>query len=151
MSDAETYASRVADIQAAWRDRLGRVRNDSAASRLVDALPGAPVITVRSAAALTGRSEQAVNEAIPRLLEAGVLKQTTVERLVGRVGVGDLKGRKDVYMCHSLCELGSEPAVVQLRLFTDFLKRNPGEIVVMYVEPYVSAAQIAKVFRRQAC
>ena len=47
---------------------------------LVSALPGAPVITVQSAAALIGRSAQAVNEAIPRLVEAGVLKQTTVGR-----------------------------------------------------------------------
>jgi hypothetical protein len=38
------------------------------------------VITVRSAAALIARSEQAVNEAIPRLLDAGVLTQTTVGR-----------------------------------------------------------------------
>jgi hypothetical protein len=34
-------------------------------------LPGAPVITVQSAATLIDRSEQAVNEAIPRLVDAG--------------------------------------------------------------------------------
>ena len=43
------------------------MRADSAADLLVNALPGAPVITVRSAAALIRRSEQAVNDAIPRL------------------------------------------------------------------------------------
>ena len=41
---------------------------------------GAPLVTVQSAATLTGRSVQAVNAAIPRLLEAGVLEQTTVGR-----------------------------------------------------------------------
>jgi hypothetical protein len=43
-------------------------------------LPGAPVITVQSAAALIGRSDQAVNEAIPRLVNAEILRQTTVGR-----------------------------------------------------------------------
>jgi Fic family protein len=77
-SDAGSYEQRVRDIQDKWRERLGRVRADSAAARLIDALPGAPMVTVQSAAALIGRSEQAVNEAIPRLSEAGVLKQTTI-------------------------------------------------------------------------
>jgi predicted transcriptional regulator len=36
-----------------------------------------PVLTVQSAAELIGRSVQAVNEAIPRLVAAGVLKQAT--------------------------------------------------------------------------
>jgi Fic family protein len=80
VADAETYERRVAEIQAQWRTRLRRVRADSAADRLINALPGAPVITVRSAAALIARSEQAVNEAIPRLLHAGVLTQTTIGR-----------------------------------------------------------------------
>jgi Fic family protein len=78
VSDAEAYESRIAEIQSTWRSRLGRVRADSAADRLIGALPGAPVITVRSAAALVDRTEQAVNEAIPRLVEARVLTQTTV-------------------------------------------------------------------------
>jgi len=54
------------------------VRKNSATDLLLRALPGAPIVTVQSAAALVGRSVQAVNEAIPRLLEAGVLKQITV-------------------------------------------------------------------------
>ncbi len=51
---------------------------DSATDLLLDALPGAPVLTVQSAAALTGRSVQAVNEAVARLSEARVLTQTTI-------------------------------------------------------------------------
>src|SRR5215210_1557130 len=66
--------------QAAWRAALGKVRASSAVDILVNALPGAPVITVQSAATLVGRSEQAVNEAIPRLVDAGVLTQTTIGR-----------------------------------------------------------------------
>jgi len=80
VADAEEYEQRVAELQASWRERLGRVRANSAADLLIKALPGAPIVTVQSAAALTGRSEQAVNEAVPRLADAGILKQTTVGR-----------------------------------------------------------------------
>jgi hypothetical protein len=80
VAHAMSYEHRVREVQQRWRDRLGRVRADSAASRLIEALPGAPIVTVQSAAALVDRSEQAVNEAIPRLVEAQVLKQTTVGR-----------------------------------------------------------------------
>jgi Fic family protein len=78
VADAETYQQTVADLQVDWRRRLGRVRSDSAAARLLQALPGAPVLTVQSAAALIQRSEQAVNEAIPRMLHARILRQTTI-------------------------------------------------------------------------
>jgi DNA-binding Lrp family transcriptional regulator len=59
---------------------VGRVRAGSAAARLIAALPGAPILTVKSAAALVDTSEQAVNQAIARLVDAGILKQTTVGR-----------------------------------------------------------------------
>jgi Fic family protein len=80
VADAESYERRVVEVQEHWRAALGKVRTDAAAAQLVKALPGAPVVTVQSAAALVGRSEQAVNEAIPRLVKAGVLRQTTVGR-----------------------------------------------------------------------
>jgi hypothetical protein len=75
VADAESYEQRVAEVQAAWREALGKVRANSAVDLLLGALPGAPVMTVQSAAALIGRSEQAVNEAIPRLVDAGVLSR----------------------------------------------------------------------------
>jgi Fic family protein len=78
--DAELYEASVVDLQKSWRARLGRVRAESALDRLIDALPGAPVVTVQSVAKLIQRSEQAVNEAIPRLVKAGILRQTTVGR-----------------------------------------------------------------------
>ena len=78
VADAEAFERRVAELQEHWRARLGGVRRNSAIDLLLGALPGAPIITVQSGAALVGRSVQAVNEAIPRLLDAGVLTQTTV-------------------------------------------------------------------------
>jgi Fic family protein len=80
VADAETYEQTLTEIKAQWRERLGRVRRDSAAALLLDALPGAPIVTMQSAAVLTGRSEQAVNAAIPRLVQAQILTQATIGR-----------------------------------------------------------------------
>jgi Fic family protein len=90
VAEATSYEQRVREIQEKWRERLGRVRADSAASRLIDALPGGPIVTVQSAAALIDRSEQAVNEAIPRLVDAHILKQTTVGQRNRAFEAGDL-------------------------------------------------------------
>ncbi len=80
VADAEQYEARVTELQTEWRERLGGVRAYSAAELLINALPGAPIVTVQSAATLIGRSEQAANQAIPRLADAGILRQINVGR-----------------------------------------------------------------------
>jgi Fic family protein len=80
IDDAEMFEHRVSSLQTRWRERLGRVRTNSAIDLLVRALPGAPVVTVNGAANLIGRSFQATNEAIDRLVEARVLKQVNPGR-----------------------------------------------------------------------
>ena len=77
---AETFEQRVVDLQADWRQRLGRLRAGSSAALLIDALPGAPILTVDSAAQIIGRTFQATNQAIGRLLAAGILHQTNIGR-----------------------------------------------------------------------
>ncbi len=78
VADADAFEERVQLLELTWRKRLGRVRTDSAADLLLRRLPGAPILTVQSAADLIGRSTQATNQAIARLTEAKVLSQTTV-------------------------------------------------------------------------
>jgi Fic family protein len=78
VDDAGDYERQVHEIQARWREAVGKVRSDSAVLRLIEALPGAPLLTVQSAAALIDRSVQATNEAIAHLQATGVLKQTTI-------------------------------------------------------------------------
>jgi hypothetical protein len=90
VSDAEAFERRVAELQQDWRARLGSVRKQSATDLLLDAIPGAPIITVQSGAALVGRSGQAVNEAIPRLVDTGVLSQMTVGKRNRAFEAGEL-------------------------------------------------------------
>ena len=80
VSDAGWFEERVRQLQETWRQRAGNPRRDSAVQRLIGALPEAPVLTVATAAELTGRSFQAANQAMDRLVEAGVLFQVNVGR-----------------------------------------------------------------------
>jgi Fic family protein len=78
IEDAETFERRVSVLQSRWRERLGKVRAKSAADLLIRSLPGAPIVTVIGAAKLIGRTYQATNEAIGRLIEVKVLRQVNV-------------------------------------------------------------------------
>jgi Fic family protein len=78
--DAEAFEARVSALQGRWRERLGRVRADSAVDRFIRALPGAPVVTVNGGAELIGRTYQAANEAIGRLVDARISQQVNVGR-----------------------------------------------------------------------
>jgi Fic family protein len=80
VADSDAFERRAQDIQRSWRDRLPSVRRNSATDLLLSALPGAPVITANSAAALIGRSFPAANNAVSQLVEAGVLNQITIGR-----------------------------------------------------------------------
>ncbi|HLG01603.1 MAG TPA: Fic family protein [Acidimicrobiia bacterium] len=80
VGDATAFETRVGGIVERWRGALGRVRAGSAVELLLSALPGAPIISVRGAAELVGRSFQATNEAMRRLESAGVVRQVNVGR-----------------------------------------------------------------------
>jgi len=80
VNDALAFEERATDLERQWRERLGRVRAKSATDLLLRALPGAPVLTVETAATLIGRTFKPANDAIERLVDAGVLKQITAGR-----------------------------------------------------------------------
>lgn len=83
--DAHQYASRMDELIQQWREELGGVRRRSAVDLLLDVLPGTPLVTVESAAALTGRSDVAAGAAVNRLVDAGVLVQRNLSRQRYRV------------------------------------------------------------------
>jgi Fic family protein len=71
--DAMGFEERIRAIQDEWRARLGPVRSDAAALKLIDVLPGAPVVTLASAQSMVGRSLRATIDAMNRLSTAGVV------------------------------------------------------------------------------
>lgn len=78
--DAEVFAGQIEQLEAKWRNLLGRVRRDSSVDRLLRLLPAAPIITVKTAADMIGDSEQKVGQAVQRIQGAGVLTQITIGR-----------------------------------------------------------------------
>jgi hypothetical protein len=70
----------VSDLQSGWRLRLGKVRKGSAVDLLLNALPSAPVITVKSASEIIDRSFKATNDAVSQLNDAGILRQFRLGR-----------------------------------------------------------------------
>lgn len=80
VSDAITFEERCRDIEVRWRGQLGTVRRSSSVDLLLSMLPGTPVLSVKTAASLLGRSKQQVNQAVGRLESASILRQVTVGR-----------------------------------------------------------------------
>ncbi|MCY3924509.1 MAG: hypothetical protein OXG52_03195 [bacterium] len=61
------------------------MRANSSTDLLLRALPGAPIITVASAAALIGHSQTSAGEAVNALARAGILRQRDLGRQRYRV------------------------------------------------------------------
>lgn len=80
VADATTYEERVAELELAWRERLGSVRANSGTDILLRLLLGAPILTADSAAKLLGRTYKPATAAIERLVEAGILRQVNIGR-----------------------------------------------------------------------
>ena len=76
---AEKFEKRVSQVQHKWRECV-RPRANSTADKLLLVLPGNPVVSVASAARLTGRSNEAARLAIASLVDAGVLTQNARNR-----------------------------------------------------------------------
>jgi Fic family protein len=66
-------AARVAELVAEWDQRLTGVRADAAARRILDQLPGHPVLSAGTLAADLGVSDRAGRAALETLAAAGVV------------------------------------------------------------------------------
>jgi Fic family protein len=63
----------VAELQARWDERLGRVRVDATARRVVRLLPAHPVIAASTVAGALAISERAARSALTTLADAGIV------------------------------------------------------------------------------
>lgn len=82
-SEAVVLRDDVDAIQGRWRDALKGVRSDAAAWKLVDELPGRPVLTAPSVGELLKISAPAAGRALAQLEERGIIKRLN-ERKWGR-------------------------------------------------------------------
>lgn len=71
-----------------------------------------------------------------------------LQRFSGSVGFGPAKGKREVWLCHTLCELGATNAVGFFSTIRRFLDLNPGNVIVMFDEDYVSEASLEDVLKK---
>jgi Fic family protein len=71
--EARRLAQMVEALQADWLARAGTPRRDASARRLIELLPGEPIVSVRRAVELTGATRPAANNAIALLADRGIL------------------------------------------------------------------------------
>lgn len=60
--------------------------------------------------------------------------------------VGVDGGTRGLYLCHGFCEVGAYPLEPTLAEVRDFLVQNPGEVLVIVVEDYVTPGDLATAF-----
>jgi Fic family protein len=82
--EAERLADGIEALEAEWIERLGRPRSDAASRQLISALPAHPVLDVKAAQQITGKSHVAVGKALAQLEQEGIVSRLN-ERKWGRV------------------------------------------------------------------
>ncbi|HYI17290.1 MAG TPA: hypothetical protein VD836_01210 [Solirubrobacteraceae bacterium] len=76
----------------------------------------------------------------------GVDAVSAAERLAGRLDLVPAAGKRKLYLCHTLCELGAERMSSTLRDIRGWLERNRAEILVLVMESSVEPAEIEREF-----
>ena len=79
-ADTEQFVAQLATWRQDARTRLGKVRADSAALLLLDALPSLPVFSITTAATHIDRTFKSTSDAVERLRDADVVRQVTLGR-----------------------------------------------------------------------
>jgi hypothetical protein len=78
--------------------------------------------------------------------EIGERGVATAERVTRRIGRNP-KGQRQLFLCHTLCEVGATRALDALRAVHRFMVRHPEEVVVLSIQDETSAADTAKAIR----
>jgi len=91
--------------------------------------------------------------------DLGGMRQTmdAVEQAVGAEGmaaaerireqlVGVDEGKRGLYLCHGFCELGAYELTPTLAVIRQFLVRDPGAVLILVIEDYVTPEDLAKAF-----
>jgi hypothetical protein len=146
---AATHNSYAAAQQPGWlfanqRRSIEEQLDDGIRLFLLDPHWGVPVAgnRVRTDVEAEGESRNRVAKAL------GPEAVRTAERLAGRVGGGNLSGARQVWLCHSLCELGATKMSAALDVYREWLDEHPGEILILMLEPSVPAWAVELQFKR---
>jgi hypothetical protein len=145
---AGTHNSFAASAEPGWyfanqRYGISRQLDDGIRALLIDVHVGvydAATGRVRTDLSAEGSDRNKVAKQVPPLA------LRVADRVAGRVGVRTLNGAPELYLCHTLCELGAEPLQRELDVIAEFLDRHPDLVLIVIVEDYVPPASIEQAF-----
>jgi Fic family protein len=86
---ADALAQTIARLQSEWLDRIAGTRSHATVRKLIDLLPGTPVLDARRAAELTGISTVSTRKALDRLQEVGAVRLLKTDARRGKIWVAD--------------------------------------------------------------
>jgi len=58
------------------------------------------------------------------------------------------QGKRSAYLCHVVCQIGATPLEPVLRSMRSFLRKHPGNVLLLDVEDYVTPKDFVKAMRR---
>jgi threonine/homoserine/homoserine lactone efflux protein len=91
-------------------------------------------------------SGQRLNRVASKLSPAARL---ALQRLSRALSAGSLEnGKRDIWLCHTLCELGATRMVDFLATIHRFLERNPNQVIILFDEDYVAERDLQSAFKR---
>ena len=90
------FEQSIEAVKTRWRETTS-FRKNSAGAQLIDLLPGTPVISIRTAQELTGKSYPAARLAVLALEEAGILHQNAKNRKSGIYVAEDIMREFNIY------------------------------------------------------
>lgn len=76
-AEAAAFEESAVRLSGEWRERMAPVRRNSALDLLCDQMVGMPLFSIETAAAMMGRSFQAVAQAVESCVKAGVVKEVS--------------------------------------------------------------------------
>lgn len=93
---AAEFEQEIQRIRSSWND-IAHFRKGSAGYDLMNLLPGTPVISIKTAQSLTGKSYPAARSAVLALQEAGILRQNAKNRKSGIYVADDILQAFNLY------------------------------------------------------
>lgn len=92
------------------------------------------------------RAEGTNRNRVARQLGADAV--ATAERLAGRLGLVPSGGEREIFLCHTLCELGAERMSTTLDEIREFLERERSEVLVVLLESSVKPREVEEQFEQ---
>ena len=80
VADSFVFERRITGLRAQWLTRLGRLRADSMVLRLIQALPGTPIVTAAGVKIMLGVSLPTAIQSIERLVKADILRPSSTRK-----------------------------------------------------------------------